>query len=397
MGLAGGAGCQPEGDCTSRAWYADADGDRWGDPGREAVIACEAPAADLVDVAGDCDDGDPAVHPGAEELCDGAPDNDCDRDEDPAEVDGDRDGQSGCDGDCDDGDPTVYLGNAEVCDGADNDCDGAPGDEELDGDHDGQSACGGDCDDADPANLVGGTEVCDGADNDCDGEADEGLVGQAWSADADGDGHGDPGTTVTPCQPPGKGYVLDATDCDDADPDVHPGAPDVCDGVADNDCDGAPDPSEADGDGDGVSVCDGDCDDADPGRFPGNVEYCDGDDDDCDGTADEDVSFQTYHPDTDGDSYGDAGIGVSTCDGPPGGHVSDATDCDDADPAAYPGAPDACDGVADNDCDGAADPSEADADGDGASVCDGDCDDADPGRFPGNVEYCDGDDDDCDG
>lgn len=48
--------------------------------------------------------------------------------------------------------------------------------------------------------------------------------------------------------------VTDCSDCDDADPTAHPGAPDLCDGV-DNDCDGA-----VDRDFDGVGVCSADYD-----------------------------------------------------------------------------------------------------------------------------------------
>ncbi|MEQ1505355.1 MAG: MopE-related protein, partial [Myxococcota bacterium] len=102
----------------------------------------------------------------------------------------------------------------------------------------------------------------------------------------------------------------------------------------------------------------------------------------------------------------------------------DGPDCDDTDPAVYPGATEVCDGV-DDDCDGAiddADPSLdprdavdgwVDADGDGfgddatepATACElprgavtvgGDCDDADPTTHPGAALRC-GDDADCDG
>jgi len=44
---------------------------------------------------------------------------------------------------------------------------------------------------------------------------------------------------------------------------------------------------DADGDGDGFSVCDGDCDDANPMLSPGSAEVCDGADNDCDGQVDE--------------------------------------------------------------------------------------------------------------
>jgi len=81
------------------------------------------------------------------------------------------------------------------------------------------------------------------------------------------------------------------------------------------------------------------------------------------------------------------GDGVDLCDG----------DCDDVDPATYPGAPDdPCDGI-DNDCSGPFGELNDD-DGDGYTPCDGDCDDDDPAL---NLDDLDGDgyatcDGDCD-
>ena len=72
------------------------------------------------------------------------------------------------------------------------------------------------------------------------------------------------------------------------------------------------------------------------------------------------------------------------------------TDCDDLNPATYPGATEICDGR-DNDCDGAVPADEIDDDADGTAECDGDCDDANADVFPGATEECDGIDGDCDG
>ena len=213
-----------------------------------------------------------------------------------------------------------------------------------------------------------------------------------WSADAraqctdlDGDGWGDPGDVSCP-----SGSDLD---CDDGDNTVYPGAPDVCDAVLDNDCDGATDPLEDDVDGDGFTGCDGDCDDADALVYPGAAEVCnDGIDNDCDGGT-PDIF------DADGDG--------SDCD----------LDCDDTNADAFPGNTEVCDG-ADNDCDGSVGPTEVDVDEDGwlaciecddndatlnlddldmdgYSTCHDDCDDDDAERFPGNMELCDGIDNDC--
>jgi hypothetical protein len=52
--------------------------------------------------------------------------------------------------------------------------------------------------------------------------------------------------------------------------------------------DAATDAPCIDGDGDGVTTCQGDCDDTDPNNFPNNIEYCgDAKDNNCSGQADE--------------------------------------------------------------------------------------------------------------
>jgi len=82
-------------------------------------------------------------------------------------------------------------------------------------------------------------EWCDGLDNDGDGEVDEegDLIGApAWYPDVDGDGWGDDANPVFACDQP-VDHLPDGGDCDDADPAIHPGAEDVCDGI-DNNCDG---------------------------------------------------------------------------------------------------------------------------------------------------------------
>ncbi|MCK6528037.1 putative metal-binding motif-containing protein [Myxococcota bacterium] len=115
----------------------------------------------------DCDDSDPAVHPGAEEACNGR-DDDCDGLVPEGEADGDGDGHLACD-DCDDANPSVHPGAPDECGGIDQDCDPATP-PETDADADGYSTCEGDCDDADPEIHPGAPEREDGGvDSDCDG------------------------------------------------------------------------------------------------------------------------------------------------------------------------------------------------------------------------------------
>jgi hypothetical protein len=85
------------------------------------------------------------------------------------------------------------------------------------------------------------------------------------------------------------------------------------------------------------------------------AEICNGIDDDCDGTADDGLTFITYYADADGDGYGDENDpGVSLCADPGAGYSTSNDDCNDGNGSINPAATEICNGI-DDDCDGQTD------------------------------------------
>jgi hypothetical protein len=131
------------------------------------------------------------------------------------------------------------------------------------------------------------------------------------------------------------------------------GPPHSGDSGSDSPGDSLADSGPVDRDGDGSPASE-DCDDDDPGRHPGAEEHCDGVDEDCDDLVDEDpVDAPGWFADRDGDGFGDPeGAFGLACEGPEH-HVSEATDCDDANSSRHPGACDPLHDDIDQDCSGA--------------------------------------------
>jgi hypothetical protein len=131
---------------------------------------------------------------------------------------------------------------------------------------------------------------------------------------------------------------------------------DTCDGDTDSDTDAGTDTESPDADGDGHSVADGDCNDDNPDINPGAAEVCDdgGVDENCDGLVNDDdpsvTGTVTLYADLDADGWGDAEDGAACRAGD--SQAERTGDCDDADDAVNPGAEEACNNDKDDDCDG---------------------------------------------
>jgi hypothetical protein len=174
-----------------------------------------------------------------------------------------------------------------------------------DGDHWTEDA--GDCNDAAPDVHPKAAELCNDVDDDCDGSVDE--APPAWFLDNDEDGHGDAATSIETCDPP-AGFVASDGDCDDDNPDVHPGAAETCNGF-DDDCD----------------------------------DLIDNEDEDLEGGI-------ALYTDDDDDGFGDDATEQLGCAGDKD-LVDIGGDCDDTAPAVHPGAePDICEDGVDTNCDG---------------------------------------------
>ncbi len=177
----------------------------------------------------------------------------------------------------------------------------------------------------------------------------------------------------------GDHWLAEHGDCDDTNSTINCEAYDIAYDGVDQDCAGG---DNVDADHDGVRGDDGtDCDDGSATIHPGAADRPgDGLDQDCDGTD---------GTDADGDGF------TATF---PGRRPRATDDCDDADPSAYPGAPETWRDGIDQDCDGTDGTRALDADRD-RWADDEDCAPEDPNVHAGVAEAVDEDgvDSNCDG
>lgn len=282
--------------CAATTYYADADGDGFGNPGA-TIMSCTGAPVGYVGNHVDCNDTNAAIRPGAAEACNSI-DDDCDGSIDEGltfttyyqDLDGDGFG--------------TLAATTSTCTGS------APT---------GYSAFNTDCNDANAAIKPGATEICNGIDDDCDATIDDGLTFYTYYFDADGDGYGTGATTTSSCAVvPPSGYVVLGTDCNDANAAIKPSAVEICNTI-DDDCDASIDEGltiftyyrDADADTYGnnaitTSTCAAaptgyvannlDCNDANAAIKPGATEICNSIDDDCDASIDEGVIVATITP-----------------------------------------------------------------------------------------------------
>ncbi|MBM4354539.1 MAG: hypothetical protein FJ109_12245 [Deltaproteobacteria bacterium] len=413
---AGAAGCELR--------YKDHDGDGYGVFADKACV-CGQKGEYTAKQAGDCNDDDPKVYPGAPEYCN-SKDDDCD-------FGTDEDGSLGCN--------TYYLD-------ADGDGFGVPGLTKCACKPSGlyKAEKAGDCNDSDNGIYPGLPEACDGKDNNCNGAIDEsGATGcKTWYRDMDSDGWGWSGDSLCLCSAEGLYTASKGGDCDDTNKNVSGGTKEICNNI-DDDCDGIIDEDtldckvyflDSDKDGFGninfkqclcapgqgfTATNSSDCDDNSKNVNPNGIEVCNGLDDDCNGIPDDGgvQGCKTYYEDSDKDGFGNSFKSLCLCASYGTYTATQGGDCNDANVKANPGANEVCDGI-DNNCNNKIDEKGADgcinfymdSDGDGfggaaASQCtcakegvysatlSGDCNDQSSFINPGVKEICDNVDNNC--
>ena len=266
--------------------YQDIDDDNYGSS--TTVLNTNSSCADGLEasVAGDCDDNDAVIKPGATEIVADAIDQDCNG--------GDR---------CyKDGDKDTYGSTTEI-NSSDLDC--------IDT---GESKNNTDCNDSRGASYPGATEtVANSYDDNCDGF-------EECYSNADGDAHGAlPKLFSTDIDCTDSGEASTSTDCNDNDKTIYPGASEIVGDGIDQDCNGGERcyvdndldtyGSSAQSNSTDLDCTDSkeaetgdDCDDAVAAIHPGGTEIIgDGIDQDCTG-------LESCYQDLDGDSYGTSAI-----------------------------------------------------------------------------------------
>lgn len=414
--------CGPGQSCCDLNYCADVDSDvaNCGTCHRECGEGEICTGGTCVCPAAGCDDGDACT----EDIC--STGNRCIY----RTLDGDDDGYCapGCDdastgfpgdcqnGDCDDGDPARHPGHLELCDGLDNDCDGPT----VDGS--GESWYGEPCDGTDTdacdegvLDCQGGRqvctdttgdnlEICDGTDNDCRPSTPDGLHDDACGRDP-GRCCGTPAACRTCCASDQCGF---GETCDTgSDYMCHCGSGAACNAVQDccsGSCYNVLEDEAHCGPVDtgvgcihactGLNLCtDGRCECSGPDDCAGVTPAC------CGGTP-------NFCVDTDSDPAYCGGCGNAcrlgeTCVGgicrcSPGecndGYFCTSDICctysgcgDDLNRCIYPTRDEDGDGYCHEACTGVED-----------GCVDGDCDDNNPDIHPGAQEVCNGVNDDCD-